>query len=107
MGRRVIDDYLDALSEPDASAIAAAMQDVREHGLTVARHLRGQIYEVRADGVDNSYRLLFAAEGRKSRILLGLHVIEKHTQQTPDRDIRKAERRLFEWRRRGRASRRA
>src|SRR5713226_5972978 len=75
-GRRVIDEYFDALSETDASAVAAAMRDVRDHGLEVARHLRDDIYEVRADGVDNSYRLLFAAEGRKSRILLGLHAMQ-------------------------------
>ena len=78
------------------------MREVREVGLTVARHLRGDMYEVRADGAENSYRLLFAAEGRKSRVLLGLVAIAKHTQKTPDRVIRLAEHRLADWRRRGR-----
>lgn len=61
---------------------------------------------MRAEGADDSYRLLFSAEGRKSRILLGLHVMPKHTQKTPDQDIRKAQRRLTEWRKRGKAVRR-
>jgi phage-related protein len=83
------------------------MKDVRDKGLkAAARHLRGDIYELRADGADNSYRLLFATEGKKSRILLGLHVMAKHTQQAPEPDIRKAERRLGEWRQRGRARQR-
>jgi phage-related protein len=86
-GRRVIDEFLDALPLFDASEVAAAMK------------------EVRADGRDDSYRLLFATEGRKSRILLGLHVMPKHAQKTPNQDLRKAERRLIEWRQRGKALR--
>ena len=104
-GRRVVDEFMDALSDFDAAAVVAAMRDVRERGLKAARHLRGDIYEVRADGADDSYRLLFSAEGGKSRILLGLHALAKHTQKTPDRDLRKAERRLSEWRQRGKAIR--
>jgi phage-related protein len=104
-GRRVIDEFLDALPLFDASEVAAAMKEVRDKGLTAARHLRGDIYEVRADGRDDSYRLLFATEGRKSRILLGLHVMPKHAQKTPNQDLRKAERRLIEWRQRGKALR--
>jgi len=99
-GRRVIDEFIDGLSDFDAAAVAAAMKEVRQRGLTAARHLRGDIYEVRADGADDSYRLLFSTEGRKSRVLLGLHAMPKHTQKTPGQDLRKAERRLTEWRQR-------
>lgn len=104
-GRRVIDEYFDSLSEFDAGQVAAAMREVREEGIKAARHLRGDIYEVRADGFDDSYRVLFATEGRKSRILLSLHATPKHTQQTPPQDIRLAERRLADWRARGRTRR--
>jgi len=93
-------DFIAALSDHDAGQIAAAMRDVRESGLAVARHLRGDLYEVRADGVDESYRLLFSAEGRKSRVLLSLLVLSKRTQRTPTRDLRLAEHRLADWRRR-------
>jgi len=101
-GRRVVDDFLDARSDDDAAELHAAMRDVRDVGLRAARHLRAEIYEARADGKDNSYRILFASEGSKGRVLLGLHVIDKRTQKTPPREIRLAERRLADWRSRGR-----
>lgn len=77
------------------------MLDVRKNGLIAARHLRGQLYEVRADGASASYRLLFAEEGAKGRVLLALHAISKKSQKTPLQEISLAERRLAEWRRRG------
>ncbi|MDP9328720.1 MAG: hypothetical protein M3P10_10965 [Actinomycetota bacterium] len=42
-------DFLADLSDADAAAIVAAMKEVALDGLTAARHLRGDIYEVRAD----------------------------------------------------------
>jgi hypothetical protein len=48
-GRRVIDEFIDGLSDFDAAAVAAALKEVRQRGLTAARHLRGDIYEVRAE----------------------------------------------------------
>jgi len=63
-GRRPIKEFIDGLSDTDAAAVVAAMREVREGGLTAARHLRGEIYEVRADGDRQRYRILFAPEGR-------------------------------------------
>jgi len=77
------------------------MREVRRDGLKATRHLRGDIYETRAEGADESYRLIFAKEGRMSQILLSLHVISKKTGKTPPSDIRLAERRLTDWRQRG------
>lgn len=76
------------------------MIDVRRNGLVAARHLRGALYEVRAEGVDASYRLLFAEQGAKGRVLLALHAISKKTQRTPPQAIDLAERRLANWNRR-------
>jgi phage-related protein len=90
--------FLDGLSPEDRAEVAAAMADVRKEGLRVARHLRGDIYEVRAQGPQVSVRLLFAQEGEKGRVLLALEGFEKKTQETPDRLIRIAERRLADWR---------
>jgi len=47
-GRRPVKEFIAELSDTDAAAVAAAMKDVEESGLSVARHLRGEIYEVRA-----------------------------------------------------------
>jgi phage-related protein len=65
--------------------VVAAMKDVREAGLAAGRHLRGDIYEVRADGDRQTYRILFAPEGRRRQILLALEGFSKKTQKTPPR----------------------
>ena len=39
-----------ALVPTERAAIVAAMREVRTDGLRFARHLRGRVYEVRAEG---------------------------------------------------------
>jgi phage-related protein len=90
--------FLDGLSAEERAEVAAAMADVRREGLRVARHLRGEIYEVRAQGPHVSVRLLFAKEGKKGRVSLALEGFEKKTQKTPDQLIQLAEKRLTDWR---------
>lgn len=104
-GRRPVKKFIDDLSDEDAAAVAAAMKDVQEAGLVAARHLRGDIYEVRAEGHKQAFRVLFAQEGNKGRILLALEAISKKAQKTPDKTIALSERRLATWRRRGQESR--
>ena len=99
-GRRPIKAFIDGLSDVDAAAIVAAMKDVRETGLAAARHLRGEIYEVRADGDRQTFRILFAPEGQRGQVLLALEGFSKKTQKTPPEKIRLAEQRLANWRRR-------
>jgi phage-related protein len=99
-----VKEFIDELSDVDAAAVAAAMQDVRNEGLVGARHLRGEIYEVRADGERQTFRILFAPEGRRGQVLLALEGFSKKTQKTPPEKITLAERRLTDWRRRGRRS---
>lgn len=103
-GRRPVKDFFDALSDTDAAAVVAAMNDVQNEGTAVARHLRGDIYEVKADGERQTLRILFALEGRHDQILLSLEGFSKKTRKTPPGTIRLAERRLADWRRRGRAT---
>jgi phage-related protein len=52
---------------------------------------------VRAEGDRQSFRVLFAQEGR-GRVLLALEALSKKTQRTPPEAIRLAERRLADWR---------
>lgn len=101
-GRRPVKEFIDSLSDDDAAEVAAAMADVREEGLLAARHLRREIYEVRAEGQTITIRILFALEGRKGRVLLALEGFAKKTQKTPERVVRLAERRLADWRGRSR-----
>lgn len=100
-GRRPIKEFLEDLSDEDRASVLAAMADVRGRGLAAARHLDGEIYEVRADGDRVIYRVLFATEGESSQILLSLEAFKKKTQRTPPDRIALAKRRLSDWRTRG------
>lgn len=68
----------------------------------MARHLRGDIYEVRASTDRHEFRILFATEGKRSQVLLSLEAFSKKTQKTPSPKIALAEQRLADWRNRGR-----
>jgi phage-related protein len=100
-GGRPVKDFLDELTDDELAAIAAGMKDVADRGLCAAKHLRGDIYEVRADASTRSFRLLFSAEGRFSQVLLSLSAFAKKTQKTPLRELERAETRLRDWRDRG------
>jgi phage-related protein len=100
-GRRPIKEFLADLGDEDLASIVAAMKEVRQRGLEAARHLDGEIYEVRADGRGVIYRVLFAPQGRQKQVFLSLEAITKKTQRTPLGTIRLAKRRLRDWESRG------
>jgi len=101
-GRRPVVEFVRSLSDSDAATVAAAMKEVALEGLAAARHVRGEIYEVRADGDRVSYRILFSTEGRRGQVLLALEAFGKKTQKIPPDAIVLAERRLRDWRTRPR-----
>lgn len=92
--------FLDELTDEEAAAVVAGMKEVADRGLPAARHLRGDVYEVRADASTRSFRVLFSGEGRHGHVLLSLSAFEKRTQKTPPRELELAEDRLRDWRRR-------
>ena len=96
-------EFLDTLPARDAAEIAAAMMQVRERGTFAARHLRGDIWEVRVTGENRAFRILFSIEGRLGQVLLALEGFTKKTQRTPPATLELAEARLADWRGRGRA----
>lgn len=102
-GARPVKDFLDALTDEEAAAVVAAMKEIAALGLDRARHLRGDVYEARAESERRSFRLLFSKETRF--ILLSLAGFAKKTQRTPARELELAERRLGDWRGRARRSR--
>jgi len=53
-GRRPVAEFIAGLPAEDAAEVVAAMKDVAVDGLTVARHLRGDIWEVRASPIASS-----------------------------------------------------
>lgn len=100
-GNSPVKKFIAKLDDDDAAEVVAAMGEVRKDGLKAARHLQDEIYEVRADGNDAIYRVLFAEVGKKGRVLLALEAIKKKTQKTPPRTIALAKRRLRNWEGRG------
>src|SRR5687767_8975838 len=100
VGSRPLKMFMDCLTDDEAASVVAAMKEVAELGLPCARHLRGEIYEVRADAGQRSFRVLFAQETKF--ILLSLAGFQKKTQKTPIRELELAERRLQDWRARAR-----
>jgi hypothetical protein len=105
-GNKPVKKFINGLSDADAAEVFAGMRDVATVGLSVARHLRGDIYEVRVDGENLAFRVLFASEGRFKQVLLALDGFAKKTQKTPPQAIRLAERRLSDWRSRGKGQKR-
>jgi phage-related protein len=105
-GARPVKSFLDKLTDEEVAAIVAGMKEVALLGLPAAKHLRGDVYEVRADAATRSFRLLFSAEGRYGHVLLSLSGFMKKTQKTPRRELELAESRLRDWRARGEAKRR-
>lgn len=103
-GREPVRDFLDSLSDEDASRIAAAMREVRTDGRAHpdVNHLRGDIWQIEIDGRSVIYRLVFAEEGRFGQVLLALEVVNKKWQKAKNRHIELAETRLADWRARGR-----
>ena len=101
-GRKIVREHLDALDADHAAEVTAAMAEVRREGRRAAKHLRGDVWEVRADFKGIAYRVLFAEEGEEGQVCLALELFSKKSQKTPPRTIALAERRLREWRGRGR-----
>jgi phage-related protein len=97
-GANPVLEYLDRLTAAERAAFRVSMERVRERGLVAARHLRGDIYEVRIAHDNRQFRVLFAAEGRYSQVLLAVEAFTKKTQQTPPDRIDLAERRLYDHR---------
>lgn len=59
-GRRPVKEFIGSLRDEEAAEVVAAMREVREEGLVTARKLRGDIWEVRADGNRAIHRVLFS-----------------------------------------------
>lgn len=94
--------FLDKLSDSDVADIAAAMSEVQKVGVKAAKPLGDEIYEVKAEGDRQTFRVLFAQEGEHDQVLLALVAISKKQQKLPREALNLAKIRLRDWRSRGR-----
>ena len=103
-GRSPVREFLTdhRLPVEDRDDILAATKDIQVNGLEAARHLRGDIYEVRADGRNATYRVLFATEAARGQVLLAVSAFAKTSRKAPPGEITLAEDRLADWRSRAR-----
>jgi phage-related protein len=95
------------LDNDDAAEVIAAMKDVQRNGLEVARHVEGEIYELKAEGNRQTFRILFAQEGEHDHVLRSLEAFSKKQRKLPRAKIELAKRRLRDWRSRSRHTKQA
>ena len=101
-GRHPVREFLDALPSDDRATVLGALRIVRQVGLHAARHVEGDVYEVRVAIPDRIIRVLFAQEGRRGQVLLALSGFVKKTRKTPREEVAIALARLRDWRARAR-----
>ena len=99
-GARPVNDFIESLTDEEAACVVAAMKEIATEGLALARHVRDEVYEVRAFGPTRSFRILFAKEAKF--VLLSLSAFVKKTARTPASELQLAVDRLKDWRLRGR-----
>ncbi len=74
-------EQLDSLHADHAAEITAAMAEVRREARRAAKHLRGDVWEVKADFKGIAYRVLFAEEGDEGQVCLALELFSKESQK--------------------------
>jgi phage-related protein len=98
-GHEPVTEYLDTLTLKDRARVARMVGLLEENGPALkmphARHLRGKLWELRMDGRPNSYRVAYAAVPGRKFVLL--HAFAKKSEQTPEREITTAEKRLTDY----------
>jgi phage-related protein len=98
-GSEPVREWLKSLRKDERKAIGediAYVQFKWPIGKPRVDHLRGSVWEVRTSLTKRIARTLFAVEGRQ---MVLLHAFIKKTQQTPNDDIKLAEKRFKEWQR--------
>jgi phage-related protein len=98
-GSEPVREWLKSLSKDERKAIGediAYVQFKWPIGKPRVDHLWGAVWEVRTSLTNRVARTLFAVEGRQ---MVLLHGFIKKTQQTPNEDIKLAEKRFKEWQR--------
>lgn len=57
-GGRPVKDFLFSITTEERAEVVEAMKEVRDEGVSAVKHLRGDLYEVRAEGQTRSVRVL-------------------------------------------------
>jgi len=102
-GKCYVKDFLDSLSSKEAQKVVWLLKLIEELENIPGRYFKkltgtDDIWEVRVDGRDKTYRILGFFDGNKIVVLN--HAFNKKTQKIPKRDIEIAESRKRDYMRR-------
>jgi phage-related protein len=97
-GTRPIEEFLSALSDKARAKCLAYIGLLETNGTqlpaSIAKHVRGKIWELRPEWSGNEYRFFYGAFVGKRFVIL--HAIHKNTQKLREGDIALAEQRYEE-----------
>lgn len=96
------EEYLDSLSDKDATKLLAVINNIEEYGLAIAerqkwtKKLESNLYEIRSKHASNIQRAIYFHWENNRYVIT--HGFTKKTQKTPKREIKKGMQRraLFE-----------
>jgi phage-related protein len=92
-GRSPILDYINDLDEKQRAKISKFIEFLRQHEGVLdepySKHIKDKIRELRIDLGKNRHRIFYFTFIKKTIILL--HAFSKHTQKTPEAEIKIAE----------------
>ena len=102
-GKCYIEDFLDSLSGKEAQKVVWVLKLIEEFDSIPKRYFKKlvnteDIWEIRVDGRDKTYRILGFFDGNKIVVLN--HAFIKKTRKTPKRNIEIAENRKRDYMRR-------
>jgi len=96
-GRKPIDNYLNKLGKKERAKITKYLEFFRANDnlltFSLAKHIRGKVWELRIDFLNKRYRLLYCVLYRQ---IIILHVFLKKTAKTPNSEILLAQKRYNE-----------
>lgn len=94
-GDTPIEEFLDGLSDQARAKCVSYMKQLEAKGTTlpasIAKHVRGKIWELRPEWSGNEYRFFYGAVIGQRFVIL--HAVQKKTQKLKEKDIELAEKR--------------
>jgi phage-related protein len=102
-GRDIVGEELQALGSAAEGAVLDAMKRARARALLPYEQetIDGELRALRVFLDGQTYRVLYAHEGKRDQVLLALHAMQKKDRKLPLKAKRLAEKRLRDWRQRG------
>lgn len=91
-------EFVRTLELEERAKILACLKSIEDLGLNSPRvefrQLKGKLWEIKIRSFKNNYRIFYALMSKNTLILL--HAYKKQSQKAPERELKVAEKRLFE-----------